>query len=274
MPEQRPLVLLLDNVNEAGESYLDRLLEQVLAPRVQENDVLIVLAERGPPHFWPALEFRQKSDEIDLEPFEPPDIEKQVRKQAPATRAQLAEVESLGGGYPWSTYTLAWYLPDRLPALEQCAALFLEDMNGDLRPYFEALSVLRAFDETRIGPILRAYSPEFADRTWGYAACRTVRADLLATTLARWDGDARGYVLDEPLRLVLEAALRERERELWVRLHCTAYRLYQDWAESYPQSRAWWEQEARYHASCLAGAGLSPADCPEGERQEEGEDGD
>jgi hypothetical protein len=267
IPEQRPLALLVDNVNEASESQLDALLERVLAPLVQEKDVLIVLAERGRPHYWTAPEFREKSDEFDLGPFEPGDVEEQIKRQVPTAAAQAAEIESLGGGYPWSTYILARHLPQKRTALECCVALFLEGLDGSLRSYFEALSVLRAFDETRIGPLLRAYSPAFASRVWDYAACRKVRQRLVATMLARWNGDARGYVLDEPLRLVLEAALCERDLELWVLLHCTAYRLYADWAEDYEQSREWWAQEKQHHANRLKGAGRSPADCPEEESQ-------
>lgn len=272
--EQRPLVLLVDNVSEVSELQLEPLVERVLAPVVQGEDVLIVLVERGRPLYLAAPEFREKSDEFDLKPFEPGDIEEQIKRQVPTAAARMAEIESLGGGYPWSTYILARHLPEKRTALERCVTLFLEDLDGDLRPYFEALSVLRAFDEMRMRPLLRAYSPEFASRTWDYAACRKVRERLVVTMLARWNGDARGYVLDEPLRLVLQAALHEHDLELWGRLHCAAHRLYADWAERYEQSREWWAQEARYHADCLEGAGRSPADCPEEESQEEGENGD
>jgi hypothetical protein len=257
-----PIVLLVDHVEEA--SQLNKLLEErLLVPLVVEPQVFIVLAGRGPRYYWAAPELREHSEEYDLEPFGLTDVEEQAWKQVPGAAARAVTIKSLGGGHPWSTYILARLLPAKRAALEQCATLFLQDAGEHMRSHFEALSVLRAFDETRMAPLLRAYSLAFANRTWEYAACHKVREDLVATALARWSGEARGYVLDEPLRLVLEAALRERDFELWVRLHCVAYQLYADWTERYEQSREWWAQEAQYHASRLKDAGRSPEDCPE-----------
>jgi hypothetical protein len=78
-------------------------------------------------------------------------------------------------------------------------------------------------------------------------------------------------VLDEPLRIVLEALLREENPRQWRRLHCVAYRMYDDWADKYEQSRDWWNDEAQYHADKLKAADHNPKDCPEKEREEEEE---
>lgn len=273
IPEQRPLVLLMDDVNEADEKRLEALEEQVLAPLGQKPDVLIVLAERGRPYFWTTPEFREKSDEFDLDPFKPDDIKEQIEKQSPEAAAYAEEIAEIGGGFPWSTYILAQSLPDKVTALEHCVTMFLQDWKDepDLRSYVEALCILKAFDETRMAILLPAYSSEFAGRTWNYAACRKVRENLVATTLALWDGDARGYVIDESLQIVLEAVLRERDLDLWTNLHCVAYQLYADWAKKYEQSREYWEKEKQHHARRLRFAGFNPADCPEEESQEEGE---
>ncbi len=267
--QQRPLVLLIENIEATKESQLDELLEQVLSPLVQERNALIVLVERGRPHYWSDPAFREKSDERDLEPFGSVYIEEQVQKQVPKAIVNIADIESLGGGYPGSTYALARYLPQKMTALEHCVTLLLQGVPKDLQPYFEALSVLRAFDETRIMPLLRAYSPGFVSQTQNYAARRKVREQLVNTTLAHWNEDAKGYVLDEPLRLVVEAALHERDFELWARLHCVAHELYTEWAKKYKQSSEWWAEEKQYHADCLEKAGRNPADCPKEESREE-----
>ncbi len=270
IPRQRPLILLLDDVNEMSESLLKRLQDRVLAPLVQEDDVLIVLTERGRPHYWTAPEFREKADEFDLEPFEPDDTETQIEIQVPRAATKAPIVAARTGGYPWANYVLARYLPDEESGLERCVELFLQDVDEALWPYFRVLSILQAFDETRMRCILPVY-PLFASETWNYRACRDKRKALVDTTLAEWQEGKRGYVLDDPLRLVLEALLLRRNLCQWQVLHCAAYRLYKRWSETYEQSRGWWIQEAKYHADKLKGIDYNPEDCPRGEDQEEEE---
>jgi hypothetical protein len=253
VPGDRPLILLVDDVNEAEGPVLDELEQDVLAPLAQQGNVLIVLAERGRP-------FREKADEFDLLPFDRPAIEEQIQKQAPNAAGHLNAVETYGGGFPWSTYILARHLPAKLAALEQCATALLGD-EKDVAPYLTALCVLKAFDETRMEQFLPIY-PDLPRKRWGYAACRQVREGLVKTTLVRYNADARAYVIDEPLRLVLEACLYERDFELWKKLHCAAYRLYAGWAKDYEQSRDWWTGEKQYHERCLQQAGVNPAQCP------------
>jgi hypothetical protein len=269
IPKVRPLVLLLDEVNAPDDPFLDELLERVLAPLVQESNVLIVLAERGQPHYWAAPEFREKADEFDLEPFTPDDTKKQIKEQVSKTKAKSDIIVSRTGGYPWANYIFARHLPDEKGGLERCVELFLQDVEDELEPYFKVLSVLRAFDETRMGLIFPSY-PLFADQTWSYAICRDRRKELVKTTLTKWKEEERGYVLDSSLQIVLETLLYEQNHKLWKRLHCTAYRMYRDWAEKYEQSRTWWAKEAQYHAHRLKDAGHSPTDCPEEEFQRGG----
>lgn len=270
IPDKRPLVLLLDEVNTPDGTFLDELLERVLAPLVQESDVLIVLAERGQPHYWPAPEFREKSDEFDLKPFTPEDTKRQIKLQISKAEEESDIVVSRTGGYPWANYILASHLPDEKGGLERCAELFLQDVKKELWPYFKTLSILQAFDETRMELILPVYPP-FADQTWDYAACRDMREALVNTTLAEWREEARGYVLDEPLRIVLETLLQKQDSDLWRHLHLAAYRMYDDWTEKYEQSSDWWNDEAQYHADKLKATGHSPKDWSEKEREEEEE---
>ena len=257
----RPLTLLIDDIHEASDEALEQLEAQVLAPLAQEKDVLIVLAERGPPHYWETPEFREKSDTFDLEPFEEHHIEEQIEKQVPETEASIDEIERLGGGYPWAT----WLLAKRLPAPTapgECVSLFLAKVDKDLRPHLEALSGLRAFDETRMEPLLQTYWHNPGDQTWDYTSCRRLRQRLEATNLVQWDDKKRGYLIHEPLRRVLEESLLARDLHMWTLLHCTSYQLYADWATKYRQSRTWWLQEAQYHSIRLQDADYAPGDCP------------
>jgi hypothetical protein len=271
IPKKRPLVLLLDEVNAPDHAFLNELLERVLAPLVQEKNVLIILAQRGQPHFWTAPEFREKADEFDLKPFTLGDTKEQIKKQVSEAEEKSDVVVSRTGGYPWANYILASHLPDEKSGLECCTELFLKDVKKELRPYFKILSILQAFDETRMEFVLPFY-PWPKRQTWNYVVCRDMRKALVNTTLAKWREEARGYVLDEPLRIVLEALLREQEFDQWVRLHSAAYRMYTDWAEKYEQSRAWWTKEAQYHDDKLKDADHDPVDCPEGDQEEEKDD--
>jgi hypothetical protein len=273
IPQLRPMALLVDDAQDIEEEDRKALLEHILSPLAQKSDVLIVLTERGRPVFWPAPEFHEKSEDYRLGPFkDPKDVAQQVQKQVPDVKVPIAAVHSLGYGYPWSNYILACYLPDREAALEGCVEAFLEGLNGSKRPYLEALAVLKAFDEMHMKPMLQAY-PECADKTWGRIACSRVKQELRETTLVCWDRDARGDVIDEPLRVVLEALLQERDRDLWIQLHCIAYGLYRDWAKKYQQSRLWWTDQMNHHAKKLKDADHDPADCLQEDIQEEGENG-
>ena len=259
--QPRPLIVLLD-VDGAQGPELDELASRVLAPLVREEKILIVLAERGRGHYWLIPEFRDKSEEYDLEPFKREDMEEQVARQVPKTAASLDHIEALGGGYPWSTYVLAMHLPDSVVALDLCIEMFLTRANKHLREPFTALSVLRAFDEERMVPLLRAFSKKFRDQEWTYRKCQDMLQGLLETTLANWNSERRGYVIDEPLRRALEARLLVQDPELWRKLHDEARALYGQWVQvqDHPYASEWWMQEMAYHEERLnKGALARPA---------------
>jgi len=256
-----PSVLLIDGVDDVPADLVERLEEHVLAPAAQQPRTLIVIAERSGPRHWNGPEFREKSTRIELGPYEDPAhdyVRAQIEKQLPATTADLDEVREWSGGYPWSAYLLARNLPLGGRALQNCALSLLGE-HQDLYPYLEALSVLRAFDEVRMSEL---FGLCFPDETWDYPACLDMRKKLLATTMVHWVKEKRGYVIDEPLRLLLEAALRQRERALWRGLHCVAYRLYEEWVGNFEQSREEWAREQAYHEEALRRDGYQAADCP------------
>ncbi len=256
-----PFVLLIDGVDDVPVDLLGRLEEHVLAPAAQQPRTLIVIAERGGPRHWNGPEFREKSTRIELGPFEDPardHVRAQIEKQLPHTTADLDEVRKWSGGYPWSAYLLARNLPQGGQALQECALSLLGE-HRDLYPYLEALSVLRAFDDVRMSEL---FGLCFPGEMWDYPACLDVRKKLLATTMVHWVKEKRGYVIDEPLRLLLEAALRQREGTLWRELHCAAYRLYEEWARTFEQSCEEWAREQAHHEEALRRDGYQAADCP------------
>jgi len=269
-PQERPLAVLVDAVEMVDDGFRNELLEWLLAPLAQDSRVLIVLAERGKPSYWSAPQFREKAETYDLPPFSEPYVEAQIGKQASNTSAAVDEVFELSGGYPWLIYLLAVRWPDRLGVLERAADLFLEGVDADLRRCLELLSVLRAFDESRMGALVPIHCPELAEEVQEYPGQARLRRRLVKeTTLVRWNEELGGWVLDKPVRRTLEASLRERDKGMWRKLHCAAHRLYQRWAGEHPEDERWAE-EADYHAKCLKNAGYNPDNCPEGSMGQEG----
>jgi hypothetical protein len=262
------LVLLLDHVDASDTTLLEALEDHLLAALISVPDTLLVLAGRGRQYTWKRPELRIRSDELNLEPFVLNYTQEQLQKQVPDVVTKVKKIHDLGGGYPWSSYILGARLADEVDALNECIHLLLGD-HEKLRPFFEALCVLRSFDEARIPSLLKAYCEEWTGREWEYAECQKVRKELVNTTLVRWDGAARGYIIDEALRPLLENHLKLNAPERWQQLHLAARQLFEGWTTRYPRAKDRWEAEARYHADCLGGIGSTSVDNPAGIAQEE-----
>ena len=244
------LILLLDHVDESAQTLLKTLENHVLGPLIGEPTVLLFLAGRGRQHTWDRPELRLKSVEIDLSPFETPHTRAQLSKQVPEAVTSVEQIQALSGGYPWSSYILGSRLSDPVSALDECINLLLGE-HPDLRPYFEALCVLQAFDESRMAPLFKAYRENWAKKEWRYADCRDMRQAMLDTGMIKWEAAASGYIIDQALRPMLENYLCYHDSERWQRLHQTAWRLFTNWANKYERARKRWQDEALYHKEHL-----------------------
>ncbi len=271
--QPRPLLLLLD-VDGATDEMLREFGNRVLGRLVTDIRVLVVLTERGEGHFWGVPQIDQSSEDLVLNPFEErDDLEALIRKQVPDAIVDLDDVLKLGGGFPWVSYLLVASRQAGLEPLGRCIDILLEGINGKLRHQFEALSVLRSFNEDRMAPLLKAYSAGFAKREWDHEACRDLARVLVDSTLARYMPDYRAYVIDEPLRQVMVGWLHTFAPELWAKLHQVAYEVYDEFSVYQPQTRQWQEEKA-YHASCLREAGWPlPSPVLPGSRKEGEENG-
>ena len=245
------LILFLDHVDESDQTLLETLEDHLLGPLIGEPTVLLFLAGRGRQHNWKRPELRLKSVDIDLNPFETPHTRAQLSRQVPEAVANAEEIQALGHGYPWSSYILGSRLSDPVNALNECIN-FLLDEHPDLRPYFEALCVLRAFDEVRMAPLFKAYRQDWAKKEWQYADCRDMRKAMLDTGMVKWDRNESGYIIDQALRPMLENYLRLHDSKRWRHLHQTALQLFTDWADKYERTSKRWQDEAQYHKERLS----------------------
>lgn len=258
------LVLLVDQAYESDWKLLGEIEEYLLGPLAIEPRVFIVMAGRGRAYPWKTPELRLYAEFRKLGPF--PDVKQtaeQIAKQAPEAKERVSEIHELSGGNPLANYYLA-----KGASLDAVITYILEviprEAQARARQYVEALCVLRAFDEERIPAILAAYYDDAAYLRWQYAQTRLVRDLLVKSAFARWNEDAGGFVLDSQTQRLVENYLKREHPATWKRLHCAAYRLYQNWMVEYSRAREHWQAQANYHAQQLREKGYDPDQCPEG----------
>lgn len=255
----KPLVLLVDGLDEHSQDVIQAVEQYCLLPLLQRRDVLLILAVRLPPSYvypW-SRELVFRSQDLMLTPFSPPDVQDQLKKAAganllsPIKEEQANEIILRGGGYPLNNYSLAraldphsgtWTNPGQTFRSE--ADRLLAPVDARLRSAFDALCVLRQFDEHRMDELFRAY---------GVSASPSIApTDLTRTRLAVWDDRAKAYVTDEALRRLLENALYFEDGDRWRKLHKAARDLYRDWSSRYPGTASRWRAEMAFHEQCLA----------------------
>lgn len=243
------LVVLVDHVDESEKDFLDALDNRCLSQLATRPNSLLVLAERGKGHTWITLALRHPPAR--LQRFKADHTHEQLKLQVPDAAGSVDEIQQRSNGIPLANLLYGQEIASSPSNPPPDVIDTLLGKAQSLRRQFEALCVLRAFDELRMQAMFVEYITAPGDPAWDNLACANARKGLVATSLVRWDGDQRGYVIDEALRPILENALRVRDESLWRRLHEAAYRLYAGWADSYPRSRAEWAAEAAYHVNAM-----------------------
>jgi hypothetical protein len=259
---ERVLALILDSVYEVSWDLLKELETYLLAPLAALPRVLIVMTGRGRPYPWESPYLRADVAEDQLHPFDTEQVERQLYYQKPEAVPQAARIRTLGGGHPLSNFLLA-QKSNPADSLEQAAEALLavvqsKERQRHARAYFEALCLLDGFREDEIPPMLAAYFDDPQYETWTPPQTREERDGLLETHMMRWEGGR--FIIDEPLRLVLESLVKAQP-ELWQRLHCRAYRLYEEWGRRFLKWRTYYEQRAARHAAALQLAGFDIQAC-------------
>jgi hypothetical protein len=251
---ERALVVLFDHVDESASSLLELLEDRCLSPLAVAVNVLIVLAGRGKEYIWKGPELRLKSEERDLLYFDLAWTREQLQRQVPQPAPTAEEIQPLSAGYPWSNYILSTNFANQLDALNQCVVFLLANLNlyPEALEHLEALCTLRVFSDEMITAMLAAYFDDLSYREWPYPQYRSVRQNLIRTTLVKWDGDQGGYIIDAALRHVLEHQLYLRDRVTWERLHIAACDLFRIWMADYPRTVERWREEITYHENKLA----------------------
>jgi hypothetical protein len=260
---ERVLALILDSVFEADRDLLALLETHLFAPLAGLPRVLIIMTGRGRPYPWESPLLRVDVEDVYLPSFDVGMVEEQLRQQAPRATSRAGAIKDLGGGHPLSTFLLA-QTPNPSDSLEMVAEALLDvvqpkERRRVVRDYFEALCLLDGFREDEIPPMLATYFDNPQYESWHPPQTREARDRLLETEMMRWEGGR--FIIDESLRLALESLLR-RDLDLWRRLHCRAYRLYEEWGRRYRKLQPYYEQRAARHAEALRHAAFDPQECP------------
>jgi hypothetical protein len=115
--------------------------------------------------------------------------------------------------------------------------------------YFEALCVLRSFDDERIARMLAIYDDQ--TESWTYPRARDVRKRIIELAFASWHKDKQAYVMDGLIRSLMGQYLKTKQKPKWQQLHEAALKLYKEWQDKFPNGQ--WQDEIDYHQQQLAG---------------------
>jgi len=271
--EQGVAVLILDHVNRLDRSAMDLVDQFLILPLSQLPRVVLVLNGRQDAPTWKSSQVRFKTAEMDLRPFPGENIRDQVERLNPSALVHISQIEELSGGYPLVTRLLteaiaagATNLHD---ALTRCVNEILAEVPDEPPPAFRdapsvrecirALAILSDFDEDRNKFFLAEFlhRPDLQNNAPHWH--RTLIRALLDTQLVKpHRKEVGGYAIDDVVRHVVEAWLRETQYKEWIRRHCFALRFYDRWANEYAATAARWREKAEYHRSQLRAAGMDP----------------
>ncbi len=248
--KERPLILLVNSVYEAGDDFLRPFENYLLDPLAVEPNVLIVMTGRGIRFSWVAPELKLSAEFLTLQPFESLNhtIE-QLERHNLNTTSQGTKIHYLSGGNPKANYLLGYY-KNPATALDQTIAGMLEpvphEQHRQIRDYLEALAIPNFFDSTRVPIFLKAYDEQtYSSLT--VSQVREVLDSLLKPGFAEYDTEEGGYYIYESTRGLILRYLMQSRPEQYKGLQQTAITLYQSWAKKYHRNRERWQKEVDYH---------------------------
>ncbi len=251
--KKKPLVLLVDHVYESNWDLLANLEEYWLGPLAVESGTFIIMAGRRREYPWKTPELRLRALSIDLKPFNDDQLKQQLEKfdLEPGTRKDLLKT-SLGN--PLANIVFA--SKNKKDALEELidTSLSIAPLAKDkkiAREYLEAVSVLKAFDEDRIKVMLATYYDDASYKDWTYVRARQACSLLVDSSLAHWDEQKGGFVIDPDLQVFVREYLSTEKKDVWKKLNQAAIKLYKEWTTAYKQAEKQWKGEIKYHEALI-----------------------
>ena len=282
--KQKTLVLLFDEISLLSRDQVSILENYLLDEILLFSRIFLVFVGRYPISGFKDFDLRPSvGDVIEPSRFDYENTKKQLEASKKTQDMKFAaRMQMITGGSPGNNRKIidkiTGDLPqfDELDAIRTCneelyAALkvagqrLLPNLAVELLPALEALCVLQDFDKEYEVPILLAAHTGLSGE-WDLKRSSALLNNLCDIyigpgLLVDWNGED-AYVIEEQVRFNLEQELKIGNPVLWKKLHCTAMKMYADWAKEYNSNI--FETKSEYHRTALRDAGFDPETCQEG----------
>lgn len=238
-----PLGLLdaFDTLQSADEKFFSWFEQWILAPWLQRDRSLVVLASRRELRQLRQFEVRRRLTRVPLAPFDRSATIKQLGGDVVAGTT----LYPMTFGHPLTT----WYVHEKLDArrkidqpfdqafvdtrrddvanlLDQVIESLLQDAPSSLRPRIIAAATLRAFHIDSLREILASieYNPDLSNESDVYI--QAIIEEFVRSNLVRWSMQKRAYEVDDTVRRLVNRALELQNLEEYVYRHEMAYEVY------------------------------------------------
>ncbi|MBI3167649.1 MAG: hypothetical protein HYZ22_04175 [Chloroflexi bacterium] len=262
-------VLLLDEVNAPSKKDIQEIEEYLLVKLLHNNNrAVLVTAGRSQPAIFNDFALRPRPFNIfPLSVFDEEITSKQMESLKPGSGKLAGKVMKLGHGVPGNTVKLVQHIvgdPLDIPNAAQAVHSLLDNIKKTnkieerYRPMLEAISILQGFFPADIALLFEKH-PQLSVG-WDESRVKGVFLELNRIQvgfggLVNWDQEKKNWIMEESTRDLFERELQMREPELWRKLHCTAFEMYQDWGEKYNSDI--YRNKSTYHQRCLQLAGMN-----------------
>jgi hypothetical protein len=244
--EQATPILLLDALELLPyPSDLFHWLENdLLAPLAATDRAIIVLAARKEIRVR-SFELRRRFLPIRLQPFDSEDTLRQVaricgpQERAPAARKSIYTYSL---GHPYTTWKLcsqtAGALDESASAeavrtLREVETMLLQDASEPLRARLRLVSVLRKFNVNSLRLLLAVLEdPALREQKDPYFL-ETID-DMVRSNLVFWNQRDKAYVMDTPVRQIMNRLLRLQDPAVYRQRQQAALEIYRQWVLAYP----------------------------------------
>lgn len=275
--EKKSMVaFLFDEVSMLSDNRI-RLLEDYLLARVLLlPNIIVVLAGRYLINGWKEFALRPRADVnvIELSGFDYENTQKQIKALNPHLDSLVSEIHDISGGSPGNNRKIVEGLGNppqlnKLSVIHICNQEFFEALAevrmripestaNELLPALEALCVLQDFDKEYEMPVMLSAHPSL-EGAWTVQCCANLlnilsEIQIGPGKLVDWDKEKSALALEEQTRFSLEKELKIRDINLWKTLHCTAMKMYSDWANKYGMDSIF-ADKADYHKAQLINVG-------------------
>ncbi len=258
-------VLILDSAYESDWSLLEQLETHFLGNLLTLSNFFVFVTGRGRPYPW-KIPFLIEAVRFGLGKFSVEQIKEQLKKFGLSSILSVNDIFDIGQGWPIFTEHLA-RVKDRTEALDVAADIVFAVVPSyerlAVRRYFEALCPLDGFGEAEAALMVKTDEKNGAKD--GRAICRKMND----THLVAWKNGR--YEMNLPVLNILRQYLSLKDKDVWVRLHCAAYRHFEAQAadRTMERFRSFFEKLMDDHAKALSEAGIKdPQTCPPNEIEE------